>query len=144
MKITKVNNSDLTFISNLQKQYFLDDWFYSKEELTKFIDNKDVIFIKVIEDKEIIGYLIAYCLTDHIDLYQIIITKSERRKSYGKQLFNCLKKYQLPIFCEVEINNKKAINFYLSLGFNKIKTIKNYFKNCDAILMKRDSNYEKE
>ena len=41
------------------------------------------------------------------------------------------------ILLEVRKSNTNAIEFYKHIGFNEIRTIKNYYDNEDAIVMER-------
>ena len=68
MQITNVTINDLDQILSIELKFFDGVQFYSKTSLEEMLANDDVIFIKAVEDEIIKGYLIAYYLTDHIDL----------------------------------------------------------------------------
>ncbi|MCF0227768.1 MAG: hypothetical protein HUJ52_03030, partial [Malacoplasma sp.] len=73
MEIEKVTINDLDDIVNIELKFFDGVQFYSKKSLEEMLANDNVIFIKVVDKKIIKGYLLAYYLTDHIDLYQIAV-----------------------------------------------------------------------
>ena len=103
------------------------------------VENKDVIFIKAVDNNKIVGYLIAYYLTDHIDLYQIAVDRSYQRKHIASKLEERLNERKLPIFVEVSQSNIGAIAFYETNGYNIIKVLNNYYENnSPALLMRKE------
>lgn len=137
MKIVKINNEDIDLISEIESKLFHDNSLYSKNILISCFNNKDCIFVKCTNNNQILGYMIAYKLTDHIDLVKIGIIKSFQHNKYGTSLIEYLHKYNLPIFAEVNSNNEIAYNFYLKNGFKKINIRKKYYENNDGILLKK-------
>lgn len=130
-KISKVFLKDLNNINLIASGFFKKNNLYSLDELTKFVKNKDCIFLKITNNNEIIGYTIAYYLTDHIDIYQIAINKQYQNSNYGTLLIDYLKQYKLDLFAEATINNTNVLNFYLKNKFKQIKVLKKYYNNCD-------------
>lgn len=135
MKITKVEPVDLPQIVDIQKQYFSQHNYYELAYLKQMIKNKDVVFIKLVNQKHIIGYLLSYILVDHIDIYQIAIDHSFLHQGYGTQLIKELECHHLPICVEVKTTNQSAINFYLKHNFVIKKQMKKYYDTLDAYLM---------
>ena len=139
MEITKVNVNDLDQIIEIEKKFFNGIEFYNKASLTNMVDNKDVIFIKAVESNKILGYLIAYYLTDHIDLYQIAVDRSSQRKGIATKLEEKLREKKLPICVEVSQSNTSAVAFYEKNGYNIIKVLNNYYENnSPALLMRKE------
>ena len=98
----------------------------------------------VAEDKgKILGYAIGEVQKDCGKIISIAVHPAWRKKGVGKKLANFyiehLKKKNLKeIFLRVRKNNLAAISFYKNLGFQILKTIKNYYQNGDdADLMER-------
>ena len=139
MEITKVTINDLDQIVDIEKKFFTGIEFYNKASLTNMLENKDVIFIKAVENNKIVGYLIAYYLTDHVDLYQIAVDRSYQRKHIASKLEEKLKDKKLPICVEVSQANTGAIAFYEKNGYTIIKVLNNYYENnSPALLMRKE------
>ena len=99
----------------------------------------------VAEDKgKILGYAIGEVQKDCGKIISIAVYPIYRKKGIGKELANFLieyfkKKNLKKISLQVRKNNLAAISFYKNLGFQILKTIKNYYQNGDdAYLMKRN------
>jgi ribosomal-protein-alanine N-acetyltransferase len=91
-----------------------------------------------IEIKDI-GFLEYSLAEDVIDIVDIFVNESQRRKGYACQMMSgLLQKYpKYEVFLEVRISNFPAINLYKKFGFVTINIRKNYYENEDALLMMR-------
>ena len=139
MEISKVTISDLDQIVDIEMKFFGGREFYNKASLTNMVEKKDVIFIKAVENNKVVGYLIAYYLTDHVDLYQIAVDRSFQRKHIASKLEEKLREKKLPIFVEVSQANIGAVAFYEASGYNIIKVLNNYYENnSPALLMRKE------
>lgn len=138
MEINKVSASDLPRIMEIQKKYFHNATFYELKDLSEKANNKDVIFIKLVDKSQILGYLLAYQLVDHIDIYQIVIDEQYQHQGYASLLLKELEKKQLPIFVEVSIKNDKGVRFYQTHHFKTIKVLHNYYASSDGYLMSKE------
>ena len=69
----------------------------------------------------------------------IIVEENHRNKGIGTNLIKKLiaTSDNKPIILEVSDKNKNAINLYEKLNFKNIAIRKNYYKDSDAIIMKR-------
>ncbi len=139
-KTSEVTVKDLSEINELEKELNLN-----KTKLNFFnqtLLNKNFKFIKLISDKQIIGFLqFSWNKTD-CDIISIGVIKKFQNKNYGKQLVEYLKYLNFKnIYAEVSANNKKALMFYERLKFQKIGLRKNYFKKekSDGILLKLEN-----
>ena len=139
MEITNVELQDLQQILEIEKRYFDGFEFYSLKSLNEMLDNKNVIFIKAVEKNKIVGYLIAYFVTDHIDLYQIAVDHNHLRQKIATKLEHCLSKHKLPIFIEVAESNTNAIAFYEANDYKIIKILNNYYESKNALLMRKET-----
>ena len=142
-KTSEVTVKDLSEINELEKELNLN-----KTKLNFFnqtLLNKNFKFIKLISDKQIIGFLqFSWNKTD-CDIISIGVIKKFQNKNYGKQLVEYLKYLNFKnIYVEVSANNKKALMFYQKLKFQKIGLRKNYYKKekSDGILLKLE-NFKK-
>lgn len=138
MLINKVEISDLDQIDKIQQKYFYGFNYYKRNTLLEILNNKNVIFIKIIDQNIIKGYLIAYILVDHIDLYQIATDLQYQNQGIANKLINELYEYKLPILVEVNENNIKAISFYEKQGFKLVRIIKKYYEYSDGYLYKKE------
>ena len=139
MEISKVTINDLDQVIDIEKKFFDGIEFYNKQSLINMLENKDVIVIKASENNKVLGYLIAYYLTDHIDLYQIAVDRSSQRKHIASKLEEQLWCKKLPIYVEVSQSNTGAVAFYETNGYKIIKILNNYYENnSPALLMRKE------
>ena len=135
--ISEATIKDLFKINELEKELNLN-----KTNLNFFnqtLLNKNFKFIKLILDRQIIGFLqFSWNKTD-CDIISIGVRKKFQKKNYGKQLMEYLKYLNFKnIYVEVSANNINALMFYQRLNFRKIGLRKNYYKKekSDGILLK--------
>tara|TARA_B100000989_G_scaffold71882_1_gene50398 strand:+ start:322 stop:753 length:432 start_codon:yes stop_codon:yes gene_type:complete len=135
--ISEATIKDLFKINELEKELNLN-----KTKLNFFnqtLLNKNFKFIKLILDRQIIGFLqFSWNKTD-CDIISIGVRKKFQKKTYGKQLMEYLKYLNFKnIYVEVSANNINALMFYQRLNFRKIGLRKNYYKKekSDGILLK--------
>lgn len=88
------------------------------------------------------GYIIAWRVSDEIQLNNIAVKKEFRRYGIGGKLISEITKKDSDIiyssiFLEVKSRNNDAINFYIDNGFTKTGVRKNYYNDDDAILMEK-------
>ena len=139
-KISEVTVKDLTKINELENQLNLN-----KTKLNFFnqtLSNENFKFIKLVLEKQIIGFLQFSVNKSDCDIISIGVTQKYQKMGHGKLLVEYLKSLNLKnIFVEVSTNNINAIMFYYSLNFLKIGLRKNYYKKqrSDAILLKLEN-----
>ena len=139
-KLSEVIVKDLSNINELENQLNLN-----KTKLIFFNQtqsNKHFKFVKLIVEKQIIGFLQFSWNKGDCDIISIGVTKKFQKMNYGKNLVEYLKNLNFRnIYVEVSANNKNAIIFYQKLNFLKIGLRKNYYKKqrSDAILFKLEN-----
>ena len=139
-KISEVTVKDLSKINELENQLNLN-----KTKLNFFnqtLSNENFKFIKLVLEKQIIGFLQFSLNKSDCDIISIGVTQKFQKMGHGKLLVKYLKSLNLKnIFVEVSTNNVNAIMFYYSLNFLKIGLRKNYYKKqrSDAILLKLEN-----
>ena len=139
-KISEVTVNDLDKINDLENQLNLN--ITKLNFFDHIISNKNFRFVKLISNKQIIGFLQFSLNKSDCDIISIGIIQKFQRMGYGKQLVEHLKSLNLKnIFVEVSTYNINAIMFYYSLNFLKIGLRKNYYKKqkSDAILLKLEN-----
>ena len=120
-----------SFFSNWNKQMFMDSFF-----------NKNHFFKIAVNDDKVIGYIIYSVIFDESEILNVVVDSFYRGKRFGIQLLNYAiedikNKKCLNVFLEVAKKNVIAKNLYLKLGFVEYNIRKNYYKNDDAVLMKK-------
>ena len=139
-KISEVTEKDLSNINKLENQLNLN-----KTKLNFFnqtLSNENFKFIKLVLEKQIIGFLQFSLNKSDCDIISIGVTQKYQKMGHGKLLVEYLKSLNLKnIFVEVSTKNINAIMFYYSLNFLKIGLRKNYYKKLksDAILLKLEN-----
>ncbi len=142
-QISEVKLHDLIKINELENQLNLN-----KTKLNFFnqiLLNENFRFVKLISDRQIIGFLLFSWNKSDCDIISIGIVKKLQKMNYGKILIEYVKNLNFKnIYVEVSENNKDAIIFYQKLNFLKIGLRKNYYRkqNSNAILLKLENfNY---
>lgn len=143
IKIEKMNLSDLENIKDILDIEFDDFWNYNilKEELN--CSNSFFIISKY--NDEIIGFAGIKVIIDEANIMDIVVKKNHRNQGTGTLLLGNLIKISKElnlnsITLEVNVKNSIAIHLYETFGFKNVGTRKNYYKNCDAIIMTKYLN----
>ena len=139
-KIFEVTVKDLPKINELENQLNLNET--KLNFFNQTLSNENFKFIKLVLEKQIIGFLQFSLNKSDCDIISIGVTQKFQKMGYGKLLVEYLKSLNLKnIFVEVSTNNINAIMFYCSLNFLKIGLRKNYYKKqrSDAILLKLEN-----
>jgi len=140
-KISEVTLKDLPRINELENQLNLNKTTLNFFNQTLY--NENFKFIKLVSDRQIIGFLQFSWNKSDCDIISIGIIKKLQKMNNGKKLVKYLKSLNFKnIYVEVSVNNKKAIVFYQRLNFLKIGLRKNYYKKnkSDAILLKLENS----
>ena len=127
-------------IVRIEKTSVFSDW--NKQMFTDSFFNKNHFFKIAVHDDKIVGYIIYSVVFDEAEILNIVIDSSFRKKSFGQQLLryaieDIKDKKCLAVFLEVAKKNIIAKNLYLKFGFIEYNVRKNYYKNDDAVLMKK-------
>lgn len=119
-----------------------DNDLISKEEIMNDLNNNPFgIYLTLIENNEIIGYLYYSDIYDRAEINQIEVSKKHRNCGKGSLLLKkMIELVEKDITLEVRKNNYSAINLYKKFNFKEIAIRKNYYNNIDGILMERKYN----
>ena len=100
-----------------------------------------------VEEKTIVGFLIATCLYETVDILSIYVDPNYRRRHVASNLIDYLlgevEETVKVMTLEVAVDNHSAINLYKKFGFEVINIRKNYYKEKDGYLMGRSFTDEK-
>ena len=127
----------------IEKASFPDRDAYPKFLFENYYKQHPKGFIIAENNGEIIGYTIGRVKNDFGEIISLAVDPTWRQKGIGTELTNFLIKHfkekgLKEISLCVRTKNKKAISFYQNLDFKILKTIKNYYRNDDAFLMKKE------
>ncbi len=93
----------------------------------------------VYEEETIIGYLYYSLIYDRIEINQIEVKEKFRNLKIASKLMEYLVNLNSSnITLEVRIDNIPAIKLYEKYNFKNVAIRKNYYKDCDGILMIRE------
>jgi len=103
--------------------------------------NEDNYLYGYFVDNILVGFIHVIKLIDELEIINIVVDKEYRGRGIGKELltfiinsFDDIKN----IFLEVSDKNDIAIKLYESNGFSIINVRKNYYKDSDALIMRKD------
>ena len=142
IEVYKMSLTDLESIKEILVSDFDDFWNYSilKDELS----NANSYYLVAKSDDEILGFAgIKYVLND-ADIMNIVVKKSKRKSGIGSLLLKniielCKKLNVSTLFLEVNEKNLPAISLYKKFGFEEVGFRKNYYKENNAIVMKKEN-----
>lgn len=138
--IRQANEKDLDEIILLSKATLNNS--FSKENLQSIIKEKETYHLFVIGEEVIYGFIILWISEENSQIIDFAINLKNRRLGYGKKLLNYsidfLKDKNVKLISlEVRETNHNAIKLYELFDFKIIKTINNYYKNENGLLMMR-------
>ena len=136
----KMDIQDLEEIKDVLLSDFDDFWSY--EVLREELLSDSSLYIVAKKQNEIIGFAGIKIIIDEDDIINIVVKKSYRNNGIVSLLLENLilisnKKNLNFINLEVDCKNTIAINLYKKFGFEEISLRKNYYKNNDAMIMKK-------
>ena len=109
--------------------------------VAEMLEDKLAKVLVYIEDEKVVGFIIATCLYENVDILSIVVDPLYRRKHIASNLidylFGEIKDTVQVVTLEVAVNNESAINLYKKFGFEVINTRKKYYNDVDGYLMGR-------
>lgn len=133
--VKKLQIKDIDTVNKLGEQ--LDNNFTKLNDLTSMItDINHCLLVATVKDIAV-GFIDASISFDEADINYIIIDEKYRRNGLAAELISNLIRINklTKINIEVRESNTTALKFYHQLGFVKIRTIKNYYNNENAIFL---------
>lgn len=114
---------------------------WSEEQFLEDIRNKQSEYL-LLQETEILGFLGYHQFLDEMEIFNLVIDRSQTKKGYGSQLLKELVKLAqeeqiAQILLEVRVSNLSAQNLYLSNGFEVVARRKDYYQQPieDALIM---------
>ena len=142
IEVYKMSLNDLESIKEILVSDFDDFWNYSilKDELS----STNSYYLVAKSDNEILGFAGIKSVLDEADIMNIVVKKSKRNSGIGslllKNIIELCKTLNIStLFLEVNEKNIPAILLYKKFGFKEIGFRKNYYKENNAIVMKKEN-----
>lgn len=134
-----IEEAQLNQVESIYKLGFKYDKNFNKlYNIESYINNDNYILLVYIEDLKIKGFIICENLIDSIDIELLYVDVNNRLKGIGKKLVESLLKYRKTINLEVSSNNIPALKLYDKCGFYNVGIRKNYYKDSDCIMKRKD------
>lgn len=137
--IRECNIDDINSINKLG--ILANENFTNVYNIREILDN-DYEFIYVYEeDNNILGFIQIEKHFEVLDLINIAVSKTSRRKGIASKLIQYIIDHieHERFLLEVNSNNASAIKLYQKFNFKEINIRKNYYSNGDAIIMERSN-----
>jgi len=137
----KIVYNDIKAVSEFFSSNLIDAW--SEKELENSFNSDNFLGFIEEDNAKIISavtYLISFETADLLDLaVDSFYRKTGKATSILSYSFLALKDAGVrEVFLEVRKSNLPAINLYKKLGFTLISERKNYYKNEDALVLKKE------
>lgn len=137
--IRRAKTSDLEHLYEMGKK--LHDNFAQTNNLEKMINDENYKVLVYVQEENILGFLTVIELFDTVDIEDIYVKESFRRKHVASSLMSYLlgdvKESVELITLEVNVNNRAAIHFYEKFDFDVVHKRLFYYGDEDAYLMGR-------
>lgn len=140
--IYKMSSLDIDKVVKLQEAN--NENIISRLSIEEDIRNSGSIYYLANFGEEIVGYIAAKVLVDHIDILSVLVDEKHKRQGIASTLINNIVEYskanKLEIFLEVRESNTAAKNLYTKFNFKEISIRKDYYNNPveNAIIYKLD------
>lgn len=134
--IREIREDDYQVITNYYREFDLNNVdLFHKESFSK-------IYIYE-ENRNICGFINYSIIYDRAEINYIYVDEKYRNKHIASKLLDfmindCVNNNCNNITLEVAENNIKGISLYTKYGFEKKAIRKNYYKECDGILMMKE------
>lgn len=139
--ITDFKKENIDDVLKIEKTSVFSNW--TQQMFYDSYLNENHFFKIGINDGKIVGYIIYSVVLDEAEILNIVVDSCYRGKTFGKLLLS----YALEdmkgkkcsaVFLEVAKRNIVAGNLYSKFSFIEYNIRKNYYKNDDAVLMKKN------
>lgn len=143
MIITKMNESHVQQIADLEKLCFHDPW--SVNSIASELDNRLSLWLVAVEDECVIGYVGSQTVLGETDMMNIATHPHYRKQGIGTALILELidelnRRGSHSLMLEVRESNAPAISVYRKLGFVEVGCRKNYYRNPreNALILRKE------
>lgn len=140
--------SDLEEITSLDREANLTYWNIGQYQEALASKSQKVLVLE--RDGIIVALLVLLVVLDQVDILQLAVLPAYQgrglaREFLSSKLNNLIQNHGVQkIILEVRVDNQRAINLYLSLGFKNVGLRHNYYtikdKVVDAVIMSLEVN----
>ncbi len=137
--VIRATVADMVQVATMERQMFSDAM--SQELLVQSLENDFFVVMK--DEDRVLGYFLAQCVLDEMEILRIAVDPAYRRKGYGRQILSKVKKMAIGqgiawCFLEVRESNAAARSLYESFGFASYGKRKGFYRQPDedAVIMK--------
>ena len=129
---------DISPVYKIECLLFNDPW--PKKSFKTEIRQNSISYPFIVEENsEILGYIICWYYLEELHIGNIAVIPDQQRQGIGKFMLEKVLEYfsdYNKAFLEVRESNKKAINLYMTFGFEAIYRREAYYPNGeDALVM---------
>lgn len=145
-KLLPLTLEDSFTLEKIHKICFSDGW--SQETFHSFLrESVNVGWMAFSEDKNPQGFILGRIIENEVEILTFCVLPLFQRMGIGlsllRKLLNSVEYKK--VFLEVAVDNKKAIDLYLSLGFKEIATRTNYYqRSCEVFISAVVMAYSKD
>ncbi|AKL98587.1 ribosomal protein S18-alanine N-acetyltransferase [Endomicrobium proavitum] len=141
MKLADFSRKYLNDIIEIEKLSFERPW--TQDMFIASASNKKVNFKVALENGAVAGYCLYWIIAGETEILNIAVCPLRRRRSYAKAMLadvitKSQKENSKAVFLDVRSDNEAAKKLYFSAGFEQIGVRKKYYKNKDALLLRKN------
>ena len=143
MRIVTMNPGHVAPIAQLEKVCFSDPW--SEKSIASELENELALWLVAEEDGQVCGYVGSQTVLGETDMMNVAVHPDFRRRGIAEALVNALvealkAKGSHCLTLEVRASNSPARALYEKLGFSRIGTRKNYYRNPkeDGLILRKE------
>ena len=138
-----MNPAHVAQIAQIEKVCFSDPW--SEKSVASELENELSLWLVAEEDGQVCGYVGSQTVLGETDMMNVAVHPDFRRRGIAEALVNALvealkAKGSHCLTLEVRASNSPARALYEKLGFSRIGTRKNYYRNPkeDGLILRKE------
>jgi ribosomal-protein-alanine N-acetyltransferase len=143
LTILPMRKTHITRVLEIEREAFATPW--TREMFRQEVEDDHVSRSYVaLEDRQLLGYLVAWFFRQEVHLLNIAVTASYQRRGIGGRMLRFLldlaaRENKEVVTLEVRESNWPAIGLYQAFGFVRIGVQQQYYQSDkeDALLMMR-------
>lgn len=133
--------SNIDEIYYIEENSFADPW--TKEMLESEISNKLSVLETETQNGILCGFALGRVVADEAELFKIAVLQDFRRQGIAEKLLSKIhgqmhKNGAVVCFLEVRSKNIPAVKLYEKSGYQRVRVIKGYYPDDDAIVLRRE------
>jgi len=143
ISISELTRPDVIAAYEIEKSCLNTAW--SKQSIHAFLQKEDAVYLVATFGIEVVGIAAMYVVAGEGQVMNIAVAPSYRQRKVGRQLLEKLmetgiKKGAAFFALEVAEKNLAAVKLYKSMGFYEVGRRKGYYKNDNALLLKKQGD----